>query len=323
MSCCFYSREGVRLTRAESEKQLVACHAWPVRVESVAHRSCRDIECLPCCHVEMLSATAYKITDSEARAHISLKVDAEARFSADLYLVIDVSGSMQLPAVLKDRGSEASPLSVLDIVVHSCRTVIHCLSSEDRLGIVTYSDTAQVVLSATRMDDEGKAMAQKALETLRPDGQTNLWQGLETALDLASTKEKASLASVLLLTDGVPNVEPTGGHLKALEDYKLSKGLGCSIHTFGFGSDLDSELLDSLAKKGGGSYVFIPDAGFLGTALVNSMANTVCAAGRNLRFVLHLAGSVAHVVGYERHGDVIDMGSLQLGQSKDCGEATI
>lgn len=267
----------------------------------------------------MLSATAYKITDSEARAHISLKVDAEKRFSADLYLVIDVSGSMQLPAVLKDRGSEASLLSVLDIVVHSCRTVIHCLSAEDSLGIVTYSDTAHVVLNATRMDEAGKAMAEKALETLRPDGQTSLWQGLETALDLALAP-RASLASVLLLTDGVPNVEPTGGHLKALEDYKRCKGLACSIHTFGFGSDLDSELLDGLAKAGGGSYVFIPDAGFLGTALVNSMANTVTSAGRNLRFVLHLEdGSKAHAVGYEVHGDIIDMGSLQLGQSKDWG----
>ena len=36
---------------------------------------------------------------------------------------------MQLPAVLKDQ--EASELSILDIVVHSCRTVIHSLSAED------------------------------------------------------------------------------------------------------------------------------------------------------------------------------------------------
>ncbi len=35
-------------------------------------------------------------------------------------------------------------LSILDIVVHSCRTVIHSLTADDRLGIVTYSDAACV-----------------------------------------------------------------------------------------------------------------------------------------------------------------------------------
>ena len=35
-------------------------------------------------------------------------------------------------------------LSLLDIVVHSCRTVIHSLTADDRLGIVTYSDAACV-----------------------------------------------------------------------------------------------------------------------------------------------------------------------------------
>ena len=35
-------------------------------------------------------------------------------------------------------------LSILDIVVHSCRTVIHSLTADDRLAIVTYSDAARV-----------------------------------------------------------------------------------------------------------------------------------------------------------------------------------
>ena len=38
---------------------------------------------------------------------------------------------MQLPAVLKDQEADAE-LSILDIVVHSCRTVIHSLSAEDK-----------------------------------------------------------------------------------------------------------------------------------------------------------------------------------------------
>lgn len=50
-------------------------------------------------------------------------------------------------------------------------------------------------------------------------------QGLETALDLLHAGQRGgSLSSALLLTDGVPNVEPPGGHMEALERYKAAKG---------------------------------------------------------------------------------------------------
>ena len=50
-------------------------------------------------------------------------------------------------------------------------------------------------------------------------------QGLETALDLLHVGQRGgSLSSALLLTDGVPNVEPPGGHMEALERYKAAKG---------------------------------------------------------------------------------------------------
>ena len=50
-------------------------------------------------------------------------------------------------------------------------------------------------------------------------------QGLETALDLLHVGQRGgSLSSALLLTDGVPNVEPPGGHMEALDRYKAAKG---------------------------------------------------------------------------------------------------
>lgn len=39
--------------------------------------------------------------------------------------------------------------------------------------------------------------------------------------------------------------------------------LPASIHTFGFGYDLRSGLLKSIAEMGGGNYAFIPDAGMI------------------------------------------------------------
>lgn len=39
--------------------------------------------------------------------------------------------------------------------------------------------------------------------------------------------------------------------------------LPASIHTFGFGYNLRSGLLKSIAEFGGGNYSFIPDAGMI------------------------------------------------------------
>ena len=55
------------------------------------------------------------------------------------------------------------------------------------------------------------------------------------------------MKSVLLLTDGMPNVVPPRGHLAMLQQYKDETGMECSISTFGFGYTLNSTLLKELA----------------------------------------------------------------------------
>ena len=278
----------------------------------------------------LIDGSAFQ-SEGQAVVHLSAASrPVPRRFTADICLVIDVSGSMQLPATVKDR--EGAELSILDVVAHSCRTVIHTLTDSDRIGIVTYSDKAAIVLPLTAMDASGKAQAEAALSTLRADGQTNLWDGLRMGLEMlqdmqgSAGSRSGTMSSALLLTDGVPNVDPAGGHLGALEAYRSAAGgkLPCALHTFGFGSELDSKLLDDLASAGGGLYVFIPDAGFVGTALVNCSANAVTAAGHNAELVIHMEPGVhvAHCYGYPSHHPAdgvchIRLGSIQLGQTKD------
>jgi hypothetical protein len=80
------------------------------------------------------------------------------------------------------------------------------------------------------------------------------------------------MSAILLLTDGLPNVEPPRGTLPMLKRYKETNNLPCaSIGTFGFGYSLDSALLEGIAKEGNGMYAFIPDASFVGTAFVNAV----------------------------------------------------
>lgn len=250
--------------------------------------------------------------------------DVSVRLAGDVCVVVDVSGSMQQEATIKTeraRDVEAQPLSVLDIVKHAVKTLVHTMQPGDRLGIVAYSDDAKIILPLTAMTEDGIAIADAAADSLNADGQTNLWAGLKAGLDMLVQGAKADASStVMVLTDGVPNIEPPRGHLAALEEYGK---LPCTVHTFGFGTDLDSKLLNEIACAGHGMYVFIPDASFVGTALVNCTANSLVTMGRNACISLEacdgceISGSLGHSLARAR-GECLFLGSLQFGQTKDA-----
>lgn len=272
--------------------------------------------------------TSLASREADGTASVLLKVQppaASERLPGDVCVVVDVSGSMQVEATIKDRSreAEAPPLSVLDIVKHAVKTMIHAMKPGDRLGIVAYSNDAKIVLPLTDMSEENVGVADAATESMNADGQTNLWDGLRTGLEMLSSNKRENASSALmLLTDGVPNVEPTGGHLPALAKYREERGgkLPGTVHTFGFGTDLDSKLLNQIAEAGDGMYVFIPDASFVGTCLVNCTSNSLVTMAQNAKISVNACAGceLKGCSGYAVSADgYISLGSLQYGQSKD------
>merc|ERR1719262_1464101 len=71
--------------------------------------------------------------------------------------------------------------------------------------------------------------------------------------------------------------------------------LSCTISTFGFGYNLDSKLLNELARAGDGMYAFIPDSSFVGTVFTNATANLLCTMATNARLTLEPVGGAALV----------------------------
>ena len=170
--------------------------------------------------------------------------DCTRRCPADVVCVVDVSGSMggmaSIPGAVEDSG-----LSLLDVVKHALKTVISTLQPTDRFALVSYSDVATVVFTLTPLNAPGKSRALALVESLQPEGLTNLWDGLLKGMEILSAAAaenpgKLRNACVLLLTDGVPNVVPPRGHLPMLKRYKDSNGgfYPGIISTFGFGYNL-------------------------------------------------------------------------------------
>merc|ERR1719284_880027 len=118
---------------------------------------------------------------------------------------------------------------------------------------------------------------------------TNLWDGLKTSFEILKTgQQPGRLQHVMLFTDGLPNINPPRGIIPMLKRLKDKEGgkLPCTINTFGFGYELDSELLSQLAIDGTGAYAFIPDAGFVGTVFVNAMANLLVTVAKDVTLTL-------------------------------------
>ena len=221
--------------------------------------------------------------------HLSIEPSEHGgiRTACDICCVVDVSGSMgTMVAIQGANGTEQSGLSRLDIAKHALKTIIHSLEENDRLAIVSFESAPSTVLPLTIMDENGRSNALTALEKLSVDGGTDLWDGLRAGLDLLIEQQRTngSNTALFLLTDGCPSDSPTGGHVSVLAEYKAKTNFTCSVNTFGFGYELDSQLIENLAQMGNsGSYAFIPDGGFVGTVFVNAISNLLSTAATNLK----------------------------------------
>lgn len=252
------------------------------------------------------------------------------RLPVILCCVVDTSGSMQLSAKIKDASGnvESTGITVLQLVKHSIKTIIHCLNDSDYLSIVAYSSKAKVVTQMMAMTEQNKKTTLAKLDELQPDGQTNLWDGLQNGLELMRTNKdlKASEknSAILLFTDGLPNVTPPKGELGMLDKYVDTYGLPSAIHTYGFGYQLDTKLLNALAQRASGTFAFIPDSSMVGTIFVNSLSNISSNVAKNVVLSVttnHKTHDVKVLGNYQHQtttwGVQITLGNVMYQQNKD------
>ena len=300
---------------------------WGDEEEATTELSGPSLSIAPCANLD---------SSMPAVVPVSVQVDVPdktTREPVDICCVVDVSGSMVSKAtyevehpngeiIKKDDG-----FSILDIVKHAIKAVMHMLESNDRVAIVAFNSTARVVFELARMTLSKRTQCIAKLAPIPPGGQTNIWAGLVAGMDLLRQSEMQRPKYLLLLTDGVPNISPPRGHVAELQSYReLHPELFRSfqLHCFGFGYQLDSEMLLDLATEGNGSYAFIPDAIIVGTVFVNSVANLLCNSFANCKLHLALKGgakfAAATIGNYassdETWGKVIRVGVLQCGQRR-------
>lgn len=240
----------------------------------------------------------------------------------DICLCIDASGSMG-GIVKASRNVESDGLTRLDLAQHSAKTIINGCREQDRVSIVRFSNRASVVSPLTETSVAGKARLNVALAGITAGGATNIWDAMKKSMDtLMGEDERPSV--IMLLTDGQPNIIPPRGHKAMLEQYLDRRpNLRVSINTYGFGYDLDSDLLEQIAQDTHGSFAFIPDSGMVGTTFIHAGANAQTTMSCKALLKIETEGEITiQGMPAERYtktgwGYQLPFGPITYGQSRD------
>ena len=256
------------------------------------------------------SYTVYKLDDNNLNIHIPVIPPKNGnRKPTVIICVIDVSGSMDSPVSTE---GEEHGFSRLDLVKHSVKTIISMLNDNDYLSIVTFSTDSRIILSITRMDSVGRLNAIQKINMLKTESQTNIWAGLQKAINLSTEAicENKNVFSVLL-TDGESNLNPPRGIIPTLNAYIKEKQFKGTLSTFGFGYCLDSNLLDEVATLLNGTFAFIPDATMVGTVFTNYISNCLACVYDNTKVNIETNGNIIEILGNT------NIGMLQYGQPRN------
>lgn len=214
------------------------------------------------------------------------EIDFSEAPDSNLVFLFDVSGSMYSD-------------DKLPLLQRSFALLAEELTEKDRVSIVTYAGSDEVVLDGVSGDDKSTIL--EALEALEAGGSTNGAEGIRTAYRLA---EKYFIEGgnnrVIIATDGDLNVGVTSeSELDELITEKKESGVFLSVLGFGTGNIKDNKM-ETLADRGNGNYAYIDSLGEAKKVLVEQMGATLVTVAKDVK--LQVEFNPAYVKGYRLLG---------------------
>ena len=186
----------------------------------------------------------------------------------DLSLVVDVSGSMS--------GAK------LDQAKAALRQALGTLSSVDRFRLVSFSSGVRNFRDGwSPVTANTLREARQFVDALQAEGGTNIAGALDAVL--GTTVPEDRLPIVVFLTDGLPSVgEQEPDRIAAAAAGHIGR---TRIFTVGVGPDVNTYLIDRLAKEGRGSAEYVPPDASVEVAMGSLLGKIRRPALVNLRIV--------------------------------------
>ncbi len=196
-------------------------------------------------------AGGYTDTPLEETLPVDMGVrDRQKQPDVALVVVIDKSGSMDACHCNSFNGGMGGPGSGIqgvrkvDIGKEAILRAAAALTAQDEFGVVAFDSAAHWVVRTAPLG--GVTDLQGAVGSIQPNGQTNIFSGLDQAVQ--SLKDaKATRRHIILLTDGWSS---SGQYDDILRQMKAA---GITLSTVGAGGGANP-FLEQLAKNGGGRF---------------------------------------------------------------------
>ena len=200
---------------------------------------------------ESYGAGGYQKTPLEETLPVDMGVrDRQKQPDIALVVVIDQSGSMaachcnSFNGGMGGAGSGIGGVQKVDIGKEAILRAAAALTAQDELGVVGFNEAAHWVVHTQPMG--GITDLQGQIAGIRADGQTNIFAGLDQAVQSLETTT-ATRRHIILLTDGWS----TSGQYDAI--IAKMKADGITLSTVGAGGGANP-FLEQLAKQGGGRF---------------------------------------------------------------------
>jgi uncharacterized membrane protein len=197
---------------------------------------------------ESYGAGGYQQTPLEETLPVDMGVrDRQKQPDIALVVVIDQSGSMaacHCNTFGQAGGAGIAGVQKVDIGKEAILRAAAALTERDEIGVVAFNEAAHWVVRTQPLGEVDDL--QGAISGIRPDGQTNIFAGLDQAVE-SLEGVAATRRHIILLTDGWSS---SGQYDEILARMKAA---GITLSTVGAGGGANP-FLEGLAEQGGGRF---------------------------------------------------------------------
>ncbi len=212
-------------------------------------------------------------------------VDIASRRNLALTLLVDRSGSMR----------EDGRMSYLK---RGLRRMLRELKAGDIVNLVTFNTAACVPVHNFVVGRDSIETLEKAIDSIQPQGNTDLQTGLLRAYQLADAGYRAGYNHrVLLITDALANTGDTDPELMSIVS-RFYDARQIRLSGVGVGKEFNDRLLDRLTERGKGAYVFLGSEAEVDAIFGTRFVSLVETTALDTHFLLHLPPSLRMNVFY-------------------------
>jgi hypothetical protein len=187
--------------------------------------------------------------------------------------VLDFSGSMAEEVTLKARTTVAGPgtkTTKAALITAEMKKLVMSLPDGALVNFVVFSDTARTWRqdggrpALVKLDDNARDdLLGSFLDSLRPNGPTNLYDALDLALafggrGLHDKYYGAGFDTLYVISDGAPSAGPVTDKDEIRRRVREVNGLRrIAIHCITFGEKNDTDFLAAMAAENGGRHIHV------------------------------------------------------------------